>query len=232
MSTPPLPPLEAPCSQALLRPTVQQALAILIEGYDFALDLKACVWEFAVPIGSLLAAGCSVNTLRWLVRRGFAEHAVLKGTGAPGGRPNTSGSLEFTDRTSFVLTEVGVTAALAAYPELPFTSRARIRPGGQPDDESAVPAWDARLGELRFLGVLVKRLRKAASNQWAVLSAFEREGWPGQLENPLSQLTQGSGKQKQRLHDAIKNLNRDHEALLLRFYGADSGRGVGWRTLV
>jgi hypothetical protein len=232
MGTPPTPPLDAPCSQALLRPTVQKALAILIEGYDFALDLETCVWEFAVPIRNLLEADCSVNTLRWLVRRGFAEYAVLTGAGTPGAHPNTGGKIEFADETSFVLTEVGVAAALAAYPSLPFTSRARLLPGGQHSGESAVPAWDERLGELRYLGVLVKRLRKAASNQWALLSAFEREGWPGQLGNPLPQLTQGGVKQKQRLHDAIKNLNRDHEVLLLRFYGAGSGRGVGWRTLV
>jgi hypothetical protein len=218
--------------QMLLKPTVQKALALLLEGYDFACDLEVCVWEFAVPIRTLLTAGCSVNTLRWLVRRCFAEFAVLTGKTAKNKPRHIAETIEFAEKTSFVLTEAGAAAAHAACPPLTLKPRADEPRVGPYRVDPAIPAWDQQLGELRYLGTLVKRLRKASSNQWAILRAFQREGWPQELENPLRQSARDGVNPKQRLHDAIKNLNRDHEALLLRFYGAGSGCGVGWRPLV
>ena len=102
----------------------------------------------------------------------------------------------------------------------------------QPEAALRIPVWDNCVGELRYLGLLIKRFRKAASNQRTVLNAFQTQGWPEWLANPLRRSESvGQANLKQRLHDTIKNLNRDHQTRAIRFHGMDYGCAVGWRAL-
>jgi hypothetical protein len=57
--------------------------------------------------------------------------------------------------------------------------------------------------------LLVKAYRRPAPNQELVLAAFEEEGWPPQIDDPLP----GSYEldTKQRLHDTIVRLNRNQQ---------------------
>jgi hypothetical protein len=74
----------------------------------------------------------------------------------------------------------------------------------------------------------VRRFRNVASDQRAVLDAFQSQGWPAWLEDPLPPAQGQRVNRKRRLHDTIKNLNRRHKTPGLHFYGADAGRAVGW----
>src|SRR4051795_11759741 len=65
-------------------PTAPSALGLLLEGYDYARQLERDVWEFAVEIRCLLEAGLTHNDVRWLLCKGYAEHAVERTE--PGGR--------------------------------------------------------------------------------------------------------------------------------------------------
>jgi hypothetical protein len=209
----------------LKNPAVEKALGILLEGYDYAQDLQASPWEFAVELPTLLAAGCTSNTLRWLVLRGYAEQAVR----SPEGR--AANGATSADGTCFVLTALGASIARSGSPLSAIAdSSTRI---GQEHGETGpeTPAWDNSTGELRFLGQLVKRFRNAASNQRALLDAFQKLGWPERIVDPLPRPGDRSVHVKQRLHDAIKNLNRGHQARCLHFHGADAGRAVGWKRL-
>lgn len=208
----------APRATAITHPAVQKALGVLLEGREYAQDLRTSPWEFAVEIAALLAEGCTPNTLRWLVRRGYVEHAVASAPGAlPQPESQPDAGQEFSAETRFVLTESGATLARAGCPAL----------GAEP----AVPVWDSTHGELRFLGRLVRHFRNTASNQRAVLDAFEGQGWPAWLNDPLPRSDGQRINLKRRLHDTIKNLNRGHETRCLHFYGADAGRAVGWKQL-
>lgn len=215
---------------ALLRtPGVCKALTALLEGYEYAHDLGTSPWEFAVEVSVLLKAGCMLNTLRWLARRGYAEYAVLStaDTGARGRRP--SGPYrERPEGPCFILTDRGARAAQAARAPLPADTGAA---GSQAAANPALPAWDNSTGELRFHGELVKRYRKTSSNQRAVLDAFQKAGWPERLGDPLPASEDRAVNRKHRLQDTIRNLNRAHERRRLRFYGTEGGRCVAWKPL-
>jgi hypothetical protein len=90
-----------------------------------------------------------------------------------------------------------------------------------------IPRWDGH--ELRFLGVLVKRFKKTAPNQEALLDEFESRRWPRQVEDPLPHIEDVSPVD--RLHDAIKRLNRSLDVPLLHFGGNGKGTGVYWRSV-
>ena len=72
----------------------------------------------------------------------------------------------------------------------------------------------------------MKQFRVPSSNQEAVLVAFQREGWPACIADPLPPTA--SQLAKIRLHDTIKCLNAKQENRLVRFRGNGMGNGVLW----
>ncbi len=48
------------------------------------------------------------------------------------------------------------------------------------------PDWDPQCQELRFRGVLCKKFPRKATNQFRLLAAFQRAGWPSRISNPFS----------------------------------------------
>jgi len=110
------------------------------------------------------------------------------------------------------------------------TDLARDSSGATNDSSAAaaqlLPRWDAMRRELVVDGQIVKRFRLPAVNQEAVLTAFEEEGWPARIFDPLPpQLSRCS---KRRLNETIKALNRSHLARIIRFRGDGTGEGVLW----
>ena len=70
----------------------------------------------------------------------------------------------------------------------------------------------------------------ARADQVLILAAFEEEGWPDRIDDPLPPLRDINPKC--RLHDTIKWLNRNQEIRLLQFSGDGKGQGVRWKILV
>ena len=89
---------------------------------------------------------------------------------------------------------------------------------------SLQPLWDRDARELRVGDVVIKRFKWPAENQERVLDAFEDNGWPPRIENPLDQ--HPSICPKRRLHDTIKCLNRKQLNELIKFRGDGTGHGV------
>ncbi len=82
-----------------------------------------------------------------------------------------------------------------------------IREIGEEDQNSTEPGrprWDRKLCELRFEGRLIKKVRgpKVARNIVALLDAFEEEGWPPHIFDPLR-----AGPNPKRLQDTVESLN-------------------------
>ena len=66
-------------------------------------------------------------------------------------------------------------------------------------------------------------------NQETVLSAFQEEGWPHYIDDPLAPAVEQNPKQ--RLRDTIKGLNSNQRRRLLRFRGDGTGERVRWELI-
>ena len=86
------------------------------------------------------------------------------------------------------------------------------------------PCWDRQLRELRIVNVVVKRFRWPAENLEQVLDAFEEEGWPSHIDDPLR--PDPKICPKRRLHDTLKCLNRKQINEVIKFRGDGTGQGV------
>jgi hypothetical protein len=116
---------------------------------------------------------------------------------------------------------------LTKYPGPPAASAAARYPGSRNGQTAAKPAWDANRRELRLGVVVIKWFRTPACCQEQILAAFEEEGWPERIDDPLGHVP---GKNsKRRLHNAINCLNRSHQVPALTFHGDGTGMGIIWK---
>ena len=99
----------------------------------------------------------------------------------------------------------------------------------RPRPADFTPLWDRDNRVLSFGGQIVKRFGRSSPNQEAVLQAFEEQGWPCRIDDPLPYCDEVAPKP--RLHDTIRWLNLKHECRLLRFLGDGTGEGVCWKLV-
>ena len=74
--------------------------------------------------------------------------------------------------------------------------------------------------------IVVKQFKVPALNQERILAAFEEEGWPVHIDDPLPPHPEQDPKR--RLHDTINSLNRNQKNPLIRFLGNGNGQGIRW----
>jgi hypothetical protein len=159
----------------------------------------------------------NTNDLRWLLESGYvrtiAPHTVTNGS-----PPTSNGRI--TPSSAFVLTSAGFAMAreIAA-------SEGTAAP--EPDRDRDGPVWNAERREFCFNGELVKRFRQPAPAQEMILAAFEEEGWPAHIDDPLP--PQDESVPSERLRITIRNLNRRQVHALIRFESDGRGEGVCWR---
>jgi hypothetical protein len=91
------------------------------------------------------------------------------------------------------------------------------------------PAWDRAARELRLGGVLVKGFAVPADCQELLLSAFEEQGWPDCIDDPLS--PKHGVDPKRRLSKTVAKLNKHQANPLVRFRGNGRGTGVRWERI-
>lgn len=219
-------------------PKLQPAFDLLLESFDYALDTGSDRWEFAVPIRQLSKLRLGPSDLRWLVRKGYALHArEVTVPGDNGRRFQSTGDLTFCKRTCFVLTDAGVVQARSLNSDQGGIHGGNSSNGADPASHSGpaassitqptpVPQWDTTNRELRINGRLVKRFKWQAINQETILAAFEEEGWPARIDDPLPPHPEQDPKR--RLADTIKCLNRKQAHELIHFRGDGTGEGVFW----
>ena len=229
-----------PARCSVLDTRLVAALSRLRQGLEYARDLGQDVWDFAVEIQTLRADGLTNNDFRWLVCKGYVQHAgevTVLGDDCRSFR--RLGRLNFCRKTCFVLTEQGsamldrtgtagviatvITAAVRRPP-------GRLDPDGRADGVAArvCPEWDADRQELWLSGRIVKQFKVPAPNQEMVLAAFQEEGWPNRIDDPIP--PHPDQDPKHRLHDTINSLNRNQKSRLLHFIGDGSGQGVRWEV--
>jgi len=85
------------------------------------------------------------------------------------------------------------------------------------------PEWDNRRLQLTLDGHLIAQLQKPNSNVARILTAFQEEGWPCQIDDPLP-----GGENTERLEEAVRYLRRAVHSTIL-FGSTRSGTAIRWR---
>ena len=93
-------------------------------------------------------------------------------------------------------------------------------------DAGPAPRWDPRTRTLFVGRRIVKQFRVPSQNQETVLNAFQEEGWPRRIDDPLP--CRGGLNAKYRLHFTLARLNRCGTEPLIRFFGDGTGKGICW----
>jgi hypothetical protein len=88
------------------------------------------------------------------------------------------------------------------------------------------PRYDASRRALSWCDVVVKRLKRDAPSQEAVLEAFEAVGWPQRIDDPLEEVYGLDAKE--RLRETVKSLNRGLTQGTIRFHADGTGSGMCW----
>lgn len=215
---------------------IQAALSQLAEAHRYAEDAERPLWDFAVEIHTL---DLTPNDLRWLVCKGYVEHAQETTRRAGDGRTyRPAGKLTFTRRSCFVLTEAGLllphlqvkTAGADGQVVVQPAASLTTHSNGRSTPAPLLPHWDRDRRELWLGKKLVKQFRLPSRNQETILAAFEEEGWPSSIDDPLP--PQPEQDAKRRLHETIRSLNRHQKHRLLRFQGDGTGQRVMWERFL
>lgn len=231
---------------------IVKALASLWRANRYSAELSCNAWDFAVEISSMRRIGVDNSDLRWLACAGLVEHArEVTLFGEEGRNFQPGGTLAFSSRTCFILSEKGVQEASRLFgnpvADVPTVAESivinrrvvvgGVRGNGNGDvrgsgngyvrgNGDVKPVWDRERQELRVEDVLVKAFKLPSPNQETVINAFDEEGWPTRIDDPLP--PRGDVDPKRRLHDTIKSLNRNQKHRMLRFTGDGTGEGIRW----
>lgn len=210
----------------------QNAVALLLEASQFARELGREAWDFSLEIATLRETGLTCSDLRWLVCKGYLEQAnEVTSIGHAGRMFEPAPLLSFTAATCFVLSPEGrrfARSVLAHRPEIEPSPAVLTIPVPAAEID-AKPSWDSDRQELRVGTIVVKQFKVPAVSQETILAAFQEEGWPVRIDDPLP--PHPAQDSKRRLHDTINSLNRNQKEPLIRFLGDGSGQGVRWELL-
>ena len=232
---------------ALTSHAVLATIQPLREAHDSASKFGRDPWDFAIELSHLVEVGISTHVLRLLVCKNWIAHRRETSHRSQSGRtfvPETE--LVFSDRTCFVITKLGyqfvnqlTDQQLEQHltnPKDRFMSTHHTEPAkDNPKDrqlkanlgivcETVDLIWDRTRRELRVGDRVVKRFKWPAENQERVLDAFQNEGWPLRIDDPLPPHPEICPKR--RLHDTLKCLNRKQANELIKFRGDGTGLGV------
>jgi hypothetical protein len=200
---------------------LKAGLGKLWRAYNYAREVACDPWDFAVEIQDLRAADLDNSDFRWLVCKGYVEHAgEVRGPSADRRAYRPTGRLHFCKRSCFVLTAAGADFVDQLLARL-AVANGTPEPTADPASKGrGRPRWDRERQELTVGGVLVKRFKVPAVNQEMILAAFEEEGWPPRIDDPIPPK---GDTEARRLHDTINSLNGCHLQTLIRFLGDGTG---------
>lgn len=203
--------------EQVLDEQLKAAVRLLLQAADYADAWRIDQWQFALEVGDLWRAGVNNNHLRWLLCAGYLSHGIEKKKNDVIRSVEVISTFRITSNSCFLLTPIGIEVA---------RQQANKVEGWV--GRSSMPCWGRERWELYFDGALVKKFRRQAPNQICILDAFEQQGWPPRIDNPLP--SDIDADRVDRLRDAIKRLNREQRTPLLYFRGSGSGQSVLWEA--
>ncbi len=213
---------EAECL-ALLRAYLE-----LLCAHGEAVDRNAPPNTNPVPWSRFQELAVADELLVWIQYQGHVEHLRLR-AGRKRDRfvVSPANSVMPGAGSCFALTEAGerffnefLAAFLAPEDEVAAAARSRLVVG------RLTPSYDGDKRLLAWGAHVLKHFRLPSPNQELLLQAAEEQGWPERFDDPLP--PQAGTNPKVRLHDTIKNLNKNQKPRLLRFKGDGTGQKVEW----
>ena len=209
----------------------REALSLLLQAYEYAQELQRPPRDFALEFDALRETGLNHNDCRWLVYQNLVQHTLdaelqCETEGSSSTRPRVM----LTRTSCFILTERGLALAHAFLDRrdpLPSLETVRTVDLAHSSVELS-PRWDRDCRELWLGAALVKQFKVPAANQEIILQAFQEEGWPPCIDDPLP--PQFAMNPKRRLHDTLGALNRNQKHKFIRFRGNGNGEGVRWEV--
>jgi hypothetical protein len=205
------------------------AISFLLQAHREAEKRKLPDWEFGVEIEALERIGVTVNDLRGLIADGYIEHRIEVTGGRSTRRvfrkaPNS----RFSRRSCFVLTAAGILRArrMKGKASRGSPASASMSAFNAEAGRPLVPFWDEESQVLWYDNCVVKRFKRPAQNQQAILREFQRRKWKQRVPNPLPRVERMN--RKVRLRDTLKRLNQGHELQAVRFHSTDCGHFVTW----
>jgi hypothetical protein len=206
-----------------------KALATLLEAAHDALDVHHDKWDYSVPLRVLQEGGVTESTLLWLYHKGYVEYRAGRGRGR---RKRDSSTLRFASTTRAVLTASGIEFACAVFSSGGAPSMVSATGAPVAEDHSralVLPIWSEERALLTFGGLVVKQFEKPAENQTAILREFQSQNWIPWIANPLA--PDPYLDDRQRLADAVYQLNHHQKHKLLHFRRDGRRKGVLWEGL-
>ncbi|MFM8531547.1 MAG: hypothetical protein ACKOD2_18105 [Ilumatobacteraceae bacterium] len=107
---------------------------------------------------------------------------------------------------------------------LPPESRAAAEHAALRARREAVPSWHKGLGELRYRGEVIRAVKPEAENLRTILDAFELDGWPSEIYDPLR-----PDEKSDRRRRAVGTLNNGLRGI--RFSSTGGGRRIAWKPV-
>lgn len=209
---------------------LKQGLRCLWQAYETARQAGEPVWNFAVEIDALYTAGLNDTALRFLACERYIEHASETTRGAAQHRTfKPTGRLTFRARTCVILTEAGVEFAkrfAAARTAPPVRSKVAAADKPSAKNRSVKPVWIPRLRELRLGSRVIKRFSQPASSQELILNAFQEDGSPVAIDDPLPPTARRDPKK--RLRRTVQNLKRAQASPGIHFSPHANATGIRW----
>ncbi len=206
---------------------VNATLEILLQATRYSVDTSQDAWQFAVELDCLRKAGITSSDMRWLMGKGWVNHAYeITVKGAKTREFRGEGSKAFSKRSCFILTSAGVKTAEAVSRSETIRSEQKSAGEFEHSANAQIPHWDPDRRQLRLGEIAIKEFKTKSPNQEAVLAAFEEEGWPPCIDDPLT--FDPKHDQRQRLRNTIKSLNRNQVNHLIQFMGDGTGEAIRW----
>lgn len=215
------------------------AVRLLKQAYQYAHDVGRDLEDFAVEMSELRRLGMTNTDCRWLVCKGWAYLLQeVKPRSQEARRFRHDVGLTIRRGSCVVLTPQGLemarlaTTVVTEHDPIDIASSLAALRNPRPETSEPgriVPYWDRDRHELRLGSRVVKQFKLLSPNQEMILAVFDEENWPARIDDPLPPSKRVNSKQ--RLHDTIKNLNRNQKHRLLRFLGDGTGQGVRWELI-
>lgn len=227
--------------QAWLKERIGRGCSLLFAAHEYSQNCRCERCQLAITLDELSSVGIDLADCRWMVLEGIIEHWTETTYPGDSMRSFRRGDAILTKQSAFMLTQTGIQFLRC---ELQFTGisdsievidlpQTIDSPIPQSIVSSAtidtLPRWDALRQELWFQTKLVKQFRIPSANQITILAAFEEDGWPSRIDDPLS--CHAEIDSRRRLNDTIRNLNRSRIHPVLRFAGDGSGEGILWEPV-
>ena len=169
--------------------------------------------------------------LHCLVCRGYVKHHLPRRRHRISTPPvSMCADGEFPPRSRFSITPSGSVLARRLDQFLAELGCAAAAVASSEILAAAQPRFDGGQRALYFGATVLRRFKRSARSQIAILAAFEREKWPQRIADPLPR--RESAHPGERLRATVHGLNGGQRPRAIRFFCDGTGDGICWDFIV